>query len=63
MTGYTVEQLIKELQKYPPHAWVMLHEKGSEYDVNCTTIEYDDGVEPDLILSNEKTNWYDEKGG
>ncbi len=59
MTGYTVEQLIKELQKYPPYAWVMLHEKGSKYDVICTTIEYDDGVEPDLILSNENENYYD----
>ena len=59
MTGYTVEQLIQELQKYPSHAWVYLHEKGSEYDVTCTTVEYEDGVEPDIILSNEKENYYD----
>ena len=59
MTGYTVEQLIQELQKYPPHAWVMLHEKGSKYDVTCTTIEYDGWGEPDVTLSNEKENYYD----
>lgn len=61
MTGYTVGQLIRELQKYPKDDWVMLYEKGNTYEIPCTTISKDiGGVEPNVVLSNEKENYYDE---
>lgn len=38
----TIEELIKELSKYPPELNVYLHKGGFKYNWSCELIEDDD---------------------
>ena len=56
MSGYTVKELIQELEKYPDYAWVYLTKKGCKYSWMCTNVDDDDlMIDACITLSNEET--------
>ena len=56
MTGYTVKELIHELEKYPDYAWVYLAENGRKDSWMCTNVDDDDLlIDACITLSNEET--------